>query len=384
MHCDRIDADIGISGYKFLLTKVNMSLNKRVVVVAASMEGIDALARLVGQLPSTFPIPIVVHVNRLQEHVINKLKSPTWRSASKLDLVHAQSGNMLVAGRVYIVPASESMCFTATGTLAQAPDASLSSADALFESASHWYQAGTIGLVLSGLGTDGTRGLRAIAKVDGTRIIQSPIETTFSSMPSNALVDGHVQHSVLLDQIGHLLLSLIDHEVPAYGVVPGKLRRSSRRVLTSGEQQKESLERSIVGILNMMREQLLMDIVFVTKRSGDRVVVCHSTQSGGDAGNEGISVPKDQSLCQRVLDGHLPAIMSDVESMRLTHDVPETPVHVGAYMSAPVWLNNGDFYGSLCCLSAHSAPELNHVQSRRLQMSARQIARLINESEAAV
>ena len=47
----------------------------RVVVVAASMEGIDALARLISQLPSTFALPVVAHVQRLQGPDIAKLKN---------------------------------------------------------------------------------------------------------------------------------------------------------------------------------------------------------------------------------------------------------------------------------------------------------------------
>ena len=159
-----------------------------------------------------------------------------------------------------------------------------------------------------------------------------------------------------------------------------KPAKTPRRVLSSGELRTESLDRSIVGILGMMREQLLMDIVLVTKKSGDDVVIIHSTDCMDDDSVEGVAIPKDQSLCQQVLNGHLPAVMPDVETMRLTHEVPATLARVGAYMAAPVWLHNGELYGTLCCLSADSAPELDELQYRRLQMSARQIARLVNEA----
>ncbi|RZI54640.1 MAG: hypothetical protein EOP12_01755 [Pseudomonas sp.] len=359
---------------------MNTPLENRVVVIAASMEGIDALARLISQLPSTFPLPMVVHVHGLRGQIIVRLKGRKWRSASKLDVVYAQDGDIILAGRIYVIPAGKRMVFSKIGTLSLDSDATASNANELFESAASWYQSGVIGVVLSGLGTDGTHGLKAITKVDGTRIIQSPSEATFSSMPSNALLDDHVQHSVLLDQLGPLLISLTEEiEIPNE-VSSKRLPRVPRRVLTSGEQQSESLDRSIGGILSVMREQLRMDIVLVTKKSGDEVVVSHSTDSLSEDSIQGLSMPKDQTLCQRVLDGHLPAVIPDVETMRLTHDVPATPIAVGAYMAAPVWLKNGDLYGTLCCLSAHSAPELDKIQYQRLQMSARQIARLVNEA----
>jgi two-component system chemotaxis response regulator CheB len=352
----------------------------RVVVVAASMEGIDALARLISQLPSTFALPVVAHVQRLQGPDIAKLKNHEWRFASRPDVVHARDGDHVVPGRVYVIPEGKSMTFSAVDRLSVNSEATSSSADELFASAADWYEAGAIGVVLNGLGTDGTQGLRAITKVDGIRIIQSPIESTFSSMPSNALLGDHVQHSVLLDQLGHLLISLTGESEFTEEVKIDKPVKTPRRLLSSGELRIESLDRSIVGILDMMREQLLMDIVLVTKKSGDDVVIIHSTDCVDDDSLEGVSIPKNQSLCQQVLNGHLPAVMPDVETMRLTHEVPATLAHVGAYMAAPVWLHNGDIYGTLCCLRSDSAPELDELQYRRLQMSARQIARLVNEA----
>ena len=69
--------------------------------------------------------------------------------------------------------------------------------DRLFESAAHFYRSGVIGVVLSGLGTDGTTGLLAIAGVDGVRVVQSPYEATFPSMPLSALIGDHVQYAVM-------------------------------------------------------------------------------------------------------------------------------------------------------------------------------------------
>lgn len=357
-----------------------MPSEARVVVVAASMEGIDALARLIDQLPATFPLPVVVHVHRLHGQVVVRLKGQKWRSASKLDVVYARDGDNVLPGRVYVIAAGESMSFSVLGTLSLDADASASNANELFESAARWYQAGTIGVVLSGLGTDGAYGLKAITKVNGTRIIQSPSESTFSGMPSNALLTDHVQHSVLLDQLGQLLISLTDDVKTTGEVFSDRPVKSPRRILTSGERRTETLDRSIVGILSVMREQLAIDIVLVTKKAGDQVIVSHLAGDIDDDDIQGMSLPKDQTLCQRVLDGHLPAVMPDVDMLRLTHDVPATPFHVGAYMAAPVWLQNGELYGTLCCLRNHSAPELDQLHYQRLQMSARQIARLVNEA----
>jgi hypothetical protein len=129
-----------------------------------------------------------------------------------------------------------------------------------------------------------------------------------------------------------------------------------------------------------MRMELVMDIVFVSKVAGDAVIVTHSTSSLDKAGIQGMSHPKAQSLCQLILDGRLPTVIPDVAVLRLTHDVPVTPVTSGAYMAAPVWLRSGALYGTLCCLNVAASPELGQRHYERLQMSARQIARLVNEA----
>lgn len=49
-------------------------------------------------------------------------------------------------------------------------------------------------------------------------------------------------------------------------------------------------------------------------------------------------------------------------------------------MAAPVLLDGGSLYGTLCCLSHTPSPELGERHHQRLQMSARQIARLIDEA----
>ncbi|RZI56813.1 MAG: hypothetical protein EOP14_05530, partial [Pseudomonas sp.] len=240
--------------------------------------------------------------------------------------------------------------------------------------------SGVIGVVLSGLGTDGTIGLQAITDAQGIRIVQSPTEAEFASMPSSALRGDHVQYSVMLDELVPLLEALVLQPDPVALLSPEAQAELTRLLSTSREDRDRSLDRSIVDILAVMRVELVMDIVFVSKVAGDAVMVTHSTFNPGETGIQGMSHPKTQSLCQLVLDGRLPAVMPDVAALRLTHDVPVTPVTPGAYMAAPVWLRSGALYGTLCCLNLAASPELGQRHYERLQMSARQIARLVNEA----
>jgi hypothetical protein len=353
---------------------------QRVIVIASSIEGIDALARLVHQLPSTFPLPVVVQVHGLRKESISRLTRSRWQLASRLDVVYAQDGDRLGAGCIYVIPAENGLVFTARGVLGYATNVAKSSADDLFKSAARWYGSGVIGVVLSGLGTDGTLGFQAIAEAHGIRIVQSPNETVFSGMPTSALRGDHVQYSVLLDQLVVLLEGLIVQPDPAQTLSTEVRAELTRFLSTSKEDRARSLDRSVADILEVMRVELAMDIVFVSKEAGDVVMISHSTSSAGEVTSQGMSIPMEQSLCQRVLDGRLPAVMPDVAALRSTHDVPVTPHTPGAYMAAPVWLRSGALYGTLCCLNRAASPDLGQRHYERLQMSARQIARLVNEA----
>ena len=140
------------------------------------------------------------------------------------------------------------------------------------------------------------------------------------------------------------------------------------------------LDHSIGEILRLMREDLVMDIVFISRYAGDQAIVEHASQSSDEFSLEGLTHPREQSFCQRVLDGRLPAVMPDVIALQDTHEIPQTPVRPGAYMAAPVLLDGGSLYGTLCCLSHTASPELGERHRQRLQMSARQIARLVDEA----
>jgi hypothetical protein len=357
-----------------------VSTPRDVVVIASSVEGIDALARVANQLPASFPLPVVVQFHGSRRQSINRLTRSRWQLTSKVDVVYARDGDHLDAGCVYVIPAENGLVFKARGVLGYGSDVSKSSADDLFKSAALWYGAGVIGVVLDGLGTDGTLGFRAITDAQGIRIVQSPSEAAFSGMPSSALRGDHVQYSVMIDQLVPLLSALIARPDPAASLSPEVQAELIRLLSTSKEDRARSLDHSIVDILALMRVELAMDIVFVSKAVGDVVMATHATSNPGEAGIQGMSLPKEHSLCQRVLDGRLPAIIPDIAALRMTHEVPIAPVASGAYMAAPVWLRSGTLYGTLCCLSWATSPELGQRHYERLQMSARQIARLVNEA----
>jgi GAF domain-containing protein len=154
---------------------------------------------------------------------------------------------------------------------------------------------------------------------------------------------------------------------------PGLTRATS-------EESDAPLDDSITTVLRLVREHLAMDVVFVAHYAGDLNVFTHADSSDEGTEIKGMSQARTASFCQRVLDGRLPSVMPDVPSLRPTHDVPEAPLPIGAYMAAPVHLQDGSLYGTLCCLSFEPCSDLNERHYRRLKIAARLTARLIDEA----
>jgi two-component system chemotaxis response regulator CheB len=76
----------------------------------------------------------------------------------------------------------------------------------LFASAASSYASEGIGIILTGLLTDGTAGLQAVKQAEGTTIIQEPREAAYPSMPQSA--QEHCPIDYCLAQIALLLQTL--------------------------------------------------------------------------------------------------------------------------------------------------------------------------------
>jgi hypothetical protein len=105
------------------------------------------------------------------------------------------------------------------------------------------------------------------------------------------------------------------------------------------------LNRSIADVLQLIREDLAMDMVLITIHVEDQVVVSQAAAAAEECNIEGLSHPRELSICQRVLEGRLPAVIPDVAAFKNTHDVPPTPVVPAAFMAVPVVLSCGRHYG---------------------------------------
>ena len=181
----------------------------RVVVVAASAGGLNALGALLTALPSDFPLPlaIVQHIDPNHVSLIANILS----RRTKLRVKQAETDDILMPGVVYVAPPGWHMVIVPGGAITLTHTEPVHfvrpSADALFESAARTFGP-AIGVVLSGSGTDGAAGATAVKALGGTVIAQDEATAAFFGMPQAAIESGAVDYVLPLADIAAQLVSL--------------------------------------------------------------------------------------------------------------------------------------------------------------------------------
>jgi two-component system, chemotaxis family, protein-glutamate methylesterase/glutaminase len=184
-----------------------------VVLIAASAGGLSAIGRVLGMLPSDFPIPIVVVQHLDPRH--RSLMAEILGHRTPLQVEEAEDGIKLLPSTVYIAPPNEHVLVVSDGSLSLSHSELVHfvrpSADLLFESGAGAFPGRSIGVVLTGTGSDGNMGVKAIKQTGGTVIAQDPHTAEFGGMPQAALDTGCVDFILNLDEIGPALLALANN-----------------------------------------------------------------------------------------------------------------------------------------------------------------------------
>ncbi|RZI59656.1 MAG: GAF domain-containing protein [Rubrivivax sp.] len=141
------------------------------------------------------------------------------------------------------------------------------------------------------------------------------------------------------------------------------------------------LDARITGVLKGLREQLHMDVVFVSEfQDGERVFRFVDGQSEIEV-QVGDSAPLEQSYCQRIVEGRAPELMTNAAAVAAELKLPPTPVPIGAHLSAPVVLSDGRVFGTVCCFSVQPNPGLRSEDLSRLKGCARLVARKVEAQD---
>lgn len=188
----------------------------RPVAIGTSAGGLQALRTLLEALPADFPAPVLV-VQHLSADHQSHLAALLERGCA-LPVAQAVDGESIWPGHVYVAPPGQHMVVVAGARirLTGEPEVRFSrpSVDVLFESMARTYGAAGIAVVLTGGGSDGALGARAVKAAGGTVLVQDRSEAHTTGMPDAAVRSGAVDHELPLEALARALVRL-EHGNPA-------------------------------------------------------------------------------------------------------------------------------------------------------------------------
>jgi two-component system chemotaxis response regulator CheB len=182
-----------------------------IVAVAASAGGLNAIGRVLESLPRDFAASIVVVQHLDPRH--RSLMADILSRRTSLKVKEASNGEFLQVGTVYIAPPNYHLLVNSDRSLSLTSTELVHflrpSADLLFESVAASFKERSIAVVLSGSGSDGAMGVKAIKKMGGTVVIQDERTSDFFGMPGAAMSTGCVDFVLPLAEIAPALVRLV-------------------------------------------------------------------------------------------------------------------------------------------------------------------------------
>jgi len=189
----------------------NSSQRFGAVVIGVSTGGVSALKRLLGALPADFPVPVLVatHITPDADDGLAVLLD----TLCTIRVKEADEQEVMAPGTVYLAPANYHLLVERNRQLSLSVDPPVNfarpSVDVLFESAAEAFGTALIGIILTGAGYDGSKGLVHVKNRGGTAIVQDPADAEMDSMPKKALELLKADHVVSLEEMPALLLKLL-------------------------------------------------------------------------------------------------------------------------------------------------------------------------------
>lgn len=135
------------------------------------------------------------------------------------------------------------------------------------------------------------------------------------------------------------------------------------------------LDDSVSQVLRALRQRMRMDVVFVSEFVDGRRVFRFVDAGGIAPIAAGESSPLEESWCKRVVEGRLPELVPDVAKLPVANAPPKSTLRVGAHLSTPIVMADGEAYGTLCCFSAAPNEALQMRDLATLRHCAQLVAR---------
>ncbi|MGX1264625.1 two-component system chemotaxis response regulator CheB [Rossellomorea marisflavi] len=185
------------------------------IAIGTSTGGPRALQKVLGELPRAIPAPIVI----VQHMPPGFTKSLAARldGLSDIAIKEAEQGEKLKKGTAYIAPGGQHLKIVSKGDdlfaqldVGEPVNGHRPSVDVLFSSIADHAHQNTIAVIMTGMGSDGTKGLASLKRIGRVRVIAEAEETCIVyGMPKAAVAAGYVDQSVELGEISQSILNYL-------------------------------------------------------------------------------------------------------------------------------------------------------------------------------
>jgi len=212
-----------------------------IVGVGASAGGLEALQSLLRSLPANTGLAFVLvqHLDPQHESMLPTLLA----RASRLPVLEVTNGTVVKPDHVYVIPPNKALEIQ-DGTLRllrrRKNERKHMPIDEFFESLAESEGNRAVGVVLSGLASDGTRGLAAIKSAGGITFAQDPASAKYGGMPQSAIAAGCVDFVLPPEHIAEELKRIGTHPY---------MSRSEQRALGKPESETDNL----IKVLTLLR-----------------------------------------------------------------------------------------------------------------------------------
>lgn len=188
----------------------------KIIAIGASTGGTEAICHLLKQLPPNLPgILIVQHIPPM----FSKLFAERLNQQTSFDVKEAQNGDYVEAGKVLIAPGDMHMKikkinerYKVNVYSGERVNGHCPSVDILFESVASEVGKQAVGIILTGMGYDGAKGMLAMKRKGARTIGQDEASSVVCGMPKVAYEIGAVEKQASLNQIPSILSAMLKQE----------------------------------------------------------------------------------------------------------------------------------------------------------------------------
>ncbi|MFW5451292.1 MAG: chemotaxis response regulator protein-glutamate methylesterase [Methylophagaceae bacterium] len=210
---EKLTADAVLAKPSLGLIPSHLKITDKIIAIGSSTGGTEAIKDVLIHLPATCPgIVITQHIPA----AFSRPFAERVNALSAIEVSEAEDGQQILPGHAYIAPGDKHLLVERSGArfychLNDGPPVSRHkpSVDVLFRSVAQSLGSNAIGIMLTGMGDDGAKGMLEMKQAGAFNFVQDEKSSVVWGMPGQAIKIGAAELQVPLNKIAEKLLNLI-------------------------------------------------------------------------------------------------------------------------------------------------------------------------------